>query len=97
MSQDDYNEYTEGFEAGEEAAKETVLSGEAAQKRDDKWMGRYEAESDLWWRGFHDGEKGHWDPPSVEEEKEAEQDEAEEQEAVEERVEGEDWDVENEG
>jgi hypothetical protein len=38
MTQDDYNEYAEGYEAGKEAAQETGLSN-TAQKYTDAWTG----------------------------------------------------------
>ncbi len=63
MSQEDYDEYKEGYEAGEEAAEETDW-GDKVQDHVDVWMGRHDDKSEMWWKGFHDGKEGNWDPPS---------------------------------
>jgi hypothetical protein len=62
MTQDDYNEYAEGYESGEEAADETRLSN-TAQKYTDAWTGRNDCKSEVWWKGFHDGKVGTWTRP----------------------------------
>ena len=69
MSREDYEEYKDGFEEGEEVAGDDSWSG-AAQNHIDVWMGRYSGKSEMWWRGFEDGKEGGWDPPDEEEEEE---------------------------
>jgi hypothetical protein len=66
MTQNDYDEYAEGYQSGEEAAEETGLSGVAQRYVEDVWTGRNDAKSEVWWKGFHDGEDGTWDPPEEE-------------------------------
>jgi hypothetical protein len=65
MIQDDYNEYSEGYESGEEAADETRLSN-TEQKYTDARTGRNDCKSEVWWKGFHDGKDGTWNPPEEE-------------------------------
>ena len=62
MSSDDYEEYKEGFDAGEEAAEKGAI-----QKHVDIWMGEYSGKSKMWWRGFKDGKESNWAPPNEEE------------------------------
>jgi hypothetical protein len=66
MTQDDYNEYAEGYEAGEEAVEEADLSGISRSYVEDVWTWRNDSKSDVWWKGYHDGRDGTWDPPEVE-------------------------------
>ena len=65
MTQDDYDEYAEGYESGEEEAEETGLSA-IVQKDTDAWTGPNDRKSEVWWKGFHDGKDGTWDPPQEE-------------------------------
>jgi hypothetical protein len=71
MTQNDYDEYAEGYDVGEEMAEETGLSS-TAQKDTDTWTGRNDTKSDAWWKGFHDGADGTWNPPEKEEGEESE-------------------------
>jgi hypothetical protein len=59
MAHDEYGEYAEGYEVGEEAAEEPDW-GDRVQRGD-------AGKSDIWWKGFRDGREGIWDPPAVEE------------------------------
>lgn len=65
MNQDDYDEYADGYESGEEEAEETGLNG-SAQKDTDVSTGRNDAKSEVWWKGFHDGQDSTWNPPEEE-------------------------------
>jgi hypothetical protein len=64
MTQNDYDEYAEGYDVGVEIAEETDLSA-TAQKDTDTWTGRNDAKSNVWWKGFHDGKDGTWNPSEV--------------------------------
>lgn len=65
MTQNDYDEYAEGYDVGEEMAEGTGLSA-IAQKYTDAWTGRNDAKSEVWWKGFHDGKDSTWNPPEKE-------------------------------
>jgi hypothetical protein len=65
VSQEDYEEYKEGFEAAQEARERGVI-----EKHVDILMGQYSHKSDMWWRGFEDGKESNWDPPNEDEESE---------------------------
>ena len=67
MTQNDYDEYAEGYDVGEEMAEETGLSS-TVQKDTDTWTGRNDRKSDVWWKGFHDGQDSTWNPPQEESE-----------------------------
>jgi hypothetical protein len=67
MIQDDYDEYAEGYDVGEEMAEEIGLSA-TAQKYTNAWTGRNDGKSEVWWKGFHDGKDGTWNPPQEENE-----------------------------
>lgn len=67
MAQDDYDEYAEGYDVGEEMAEEIGLSA-IAQKYTDAWTGPNDRKSEVWWKGFHDGKDGTWNPPQEENE-----------------------------
>ena len=72
MSQEDYDEYKEGHQAGEEVAEEleeasTMEIAEGQLKRL-LIVNPYAGKSETWWRGFKDGKVGDWDPPEVEDE-----------------------------
>jgi len=74
VSQEDYDEYKEGFEADKEAAERIAESGWtdlAEEQLRGLFFDRYGKQSDMWWRGFHDGKDEHWDPPEVEDEAES--------------------------
>ena len=72
MSNDDYEEYKEGFEAGEGAAEEQEDEsfGEVAERqlRDLLIEHPFSGKSEIWKKGFEDGKEGDWDPPDEEEE-----------------------------
>ena len=66
MTQNDYDEYAEGYDVGEEMAEETGLSATAQKYLDDVWTGRNDRKSAGWWKGFHDGQDSTWNPPEKE-------------------------------
>ena len=63
---EDYEQYEEGFQAGEEAAERLVKSGwmdVAEEQLRNLLFDRYGHQSEMWWRGFRNGKDGNWDPP----------------------------------
>jgi hypothetical protein len=66
MTQDDYNEYAEGYEAGEEAVEGADRSGISRSYVEEVWTWHNDSKSDVWWKGYHDGQDSTWKPPEVE-------------------------------
>jgi hypothetical protein len=58
----EYDEYAEGYEVGEEAAQEPDCADRVQSQAEHD-----DAKSNIWWKGFQDGRNGTWDPPAVEE------------------------------
>ncbi len=71
-TQEERDDYEEGFEAGKEAAeKEREASfGEHAEEMLRELLIQHplEGKSEMWVRGFKNGKEGDWDPPEVHEE-----------------------------
>jgi hypothetical protein len=74
VTQEDYEEYKEGHEAGEEAAEEEegASFGDVAEKLLTHLLIEHplSGKSEMWIRGFEDGKEGTWDPPEIDEDEE---------------------------
>jgi hypothetical protein len=80
VTQEDYDDYVQGHEAGEEVAEEDE-EGKSFGEEAEEQLGRllihdpYAHKSEMWWKGFQDGKDGTWDPPEVDEEADKETEE----------------------